>query len=388
MGTRGEDAQALTGEPPQATARRTWPLVVRRARPEDRNAILSFASDTWHGWDYIPNAWPVWIDATDGVFLVGEIGRPPPGVEEPVDAEGNPLEVGLPVAITRVAMVSDSEAWLEGIRVDPHVRGMGVAADLQIAELQWVAAQEARIVRYATGSTNEASHRLGARDDITLVARLRSLWFSEDPDADADPASAFDPDVRQAATSRRQELLAKLANEGWIADAAIGRKLWSLVSADPGFNAARRLYEPRAWALNELTENVFGRHVERGEVVTAPGTSGPADWAVAVIPSVQLPAEDSALRAALLAGTPDRVIELSENVRRVSGEPVRFRVAADSPLFAEHLDRLAESGYRAAKYAMHVLARPMDAGHPVPEPDPSRIVFGDPPVADLTPPTW
>jgi hypothetical protein len=93
---------------------------VRRARPSDEAAVLSFATNTWDGWDYIPHAWPVWLAARDGVVLVA--CRP---------------EDDVPVAITRVAMVSPTEGWWEGIRVDPAVRGMEVAADLQVAELHW-----------------------------------------------------------------------------------------------------------------------------------------------------------------------------------------------------------------------------------------------------------
>ena len=164
---------------------------------------MGFASTTWHGWDYIPNAWPVWLEAPDAAFLVGTVGQPVvAGAGDPVDAEGNPLAVGQPVAITRVAMVSPTEAWLEGIRVDPRVRGMNVAADLQVAELHWVAAQRANIVRYATAGDNEGSHRLGARDGITPIAAFGAwLWSATGSADDDDEESAYDPEVREAATS-------------------------------------------------------------------------------------------------------------------------------------------------------------------------------------------
>ena len=139
------------------TARREWPLVVRRARPDDEAAVMAFATQTWHGWDYIPNAWPVWLDADDGVMLVG--CRPD----------------GRPIAVSRVALLSPTEGWVEGIRVDPEVRGLDIASDLQTAELAWAATQGVDVVRYATGSDNEASHRLGARDGFALIAEFRAL---------------------------------------------------------------------------------------------------------------------------------------------------------------------------------------------------------------------
>ena len=206
MGAGRKDAQSLTIRAGvDATHKsRSWPIVVRRAREADREPVLAFATDTWNGHDYIPNAWPVWLESADGAFLVATVGAP--GGE---DADGNPLELGTPIAITRIAMLTDTEAWLEGIRVHPRVRGMGVASDLQVAELHWVAAQGAQVVRYATSWRNEASHRLGARDGIETVARFRSWWWSPTGTAatDQDEPSAFDAGVRSAATALRQRAL-------------------------------------------------------------------------------------------------------------------------------------------------------------------------------------
>ena len=56
---------------------------------------------------------------------------------------------------------------------------------------------------------NEASHRLGARDGINLVARFRIVVVGADwiIDEDHDEPTAFHPDVRSAATASRQEAL-------------------------------------------------------------------------------------------------------------------------------------------------------------------------------------
>ena len=73
-------------------------------------------------------------EETDGVMLVGTVGDPAHD-GPPSDAHGAALDVGQVIAIVRVAMPAPGEAWLEGIRVDPRVRGMDVATDLQVAEL-------------------------------------------------------------------------------------------------------------------------------------------------------------------------------------------------------------------------------------------------------------
>lgn len=365
--------------------------MVRRARVGDRESILAFATATWDGWDYVPNALPVWLEATDGAFLVGEVGRPVGGAHEALsDAEGNPLRVGQPVAITRVAMVSADEAWLEGIRVDPRVRGMGVAADLQVAELQWVAAQHANVVRYATGGENEASHRLGARDGINLLARFRGwTWSATGSTDDDDDPSAFDPAVRQEATLRRREALKKLGATGMVV--AAGRDdiddLWRRLSSDPTFAAGQRLFEARSWAMAELTEALFRRHVERAEVVVNRERVAGGGWAVAILVGAQLPSEDSTLRLALLAGEGAAAAALADKIRRIVEHSIRFRVPADTPMISGHENAFRNAGFVTRDRELHILARPMDTNHPIPEPDPRRLLL-DPPEPGLRPPTW
>jgi GNAT superfamily N-acetyltransferase len=335
---------------------------VRRARASDEAAVVAFASDTWDGWDYIPNAWPLWLAASDGVMLVGH--RP--------DDE-------TPVALTRVAMVSPTEAWLEGIRVDPELRGMEIASDLQVAELQWAAAQGANVIRYATSARNEGSHRLGARHGIELLFGLRNYWWSPDPDDDPDDPSAFDPEVREAATALRGRVLDDLAAEGQVAVAGDTSRLWSIVLGDAGFNAAHRLYEPRPWALGELTAERFARHVERGEVITS------GKGAVAILTREQFAGEDSSLRLALLIGTPEDIVALLERLRAAAGKTTRFRISEDWPLAGDLHDRLLAVGYRSPDFKLHILGRPIDSSHPIPAVDPARVVLADEPQPILEP---
>jgi hypothetical protein len=373
-----------TNERGSAGSQRSWPLVVRRATEQDREQVLSFATRTWHDWDYIPNAYRVWLEAPDGAFLVGVVGEPRTAdAGELVDAEGEPLEIGRVVAITRVAMLSPTEAWLEGIRVDPRVRGMGVAADLQVAELHWVAAQNADVLRYATGSNNEASHRLGARDGIVVIARFRNRWWSATGNAedDDDEPSAFEADVRAEATARREAALERLAEAGLVVGAAAADHLWPMIDADPTFAAAQRLYEPRSWAMQELTFQAFNRHVARGEVIAD------GDGAVAILVKEQLPSEDSALRLALLCGNGPSAAGLVGRMHQVIGGPFRFRVPVDAPMVDGHEQLFRDAGFVMPEWELHVLARPMNEGQPIPPADSSRVVLSDPPTP-LAAPRW
>ena len=367
MGHRPKDAERLSestdlGAPHVGARKRDWPLVVRRARADDKDAVLEFATATWDGWDYIPQAWPVWLAATDGVMLVA--CRP---------------DSDRPVALTRVAMVSPTEAWLEGIRVDPAVRGMDVASDLQVAELRWAAAQGATVIRYATSAQNEGSHRLGARHGIELLFEYRNYWWSPDPGDDPDDPSGFDAQVRAEATGARQRILAAFAAHGRIAVAGDADRLWRIVANDAGFKAAQQLYEPRPWELGELTAQRFRQHVERGEVITFD------DRGIAILLREQLASEDSSLRLALLAGQVDGVVVLLERLRDIADKTVRFRLPLGSPLDAAGHDRLAGAGYRGTDWELHILGRPIDSDHRVPEVDPTRLILAEEPTAVVVP---
>ncbi|MEP7360843.1 MAG: hypothetical protein ABI744_04610 [Chloroflexota bacterium] len=356
MGDRRADAARIV---------RDWAIVVRRARASDRDAVLAFATNTFDGWDYIPEAWPVWLDATDGVMLVAT---------RPNDDQ--------PVAITRIALMSPTDAWLEGIRVDPQVRGTNVASDLQVAELLWVAAQRATVVRYATSARNEGSHRLGARNDITPLCAYRNYLWSPNTDGDPHDPSGFDAAVRAEVTAVRGRVLDAFAADGRVAAVADSERLWTFLSDEASFNAAQRLYEPRPWALCELTADRFARHVERGEVITIDGR------AVAILLREQLVGEDSSLRPALLVGDVEGTFELLERTRELAGRTFRFRLPLDSALDLAGHDRLIAAGYHSSDWALHILGRLMDGAHPLPDIDAKRLILADEPQPILEPPRF
>ena len=223
---------------------RGWPLIVRLATDDDREAVMAFATNTWNDWDYVPRAWPRWLEARDGVMLVGVVGG-----NGGRDADGKSLPPGTVIAVVRVAMPAKGEAWLEAIRVDPRVRGMDVATDLQVAELQWAAANGANVVRYATSAANEGSHRLGARGGLEhIVSFLGVSWGPED-----EGQSGFEPETQQASQRQRRAVLKRLAAEGAVPGEDMTDRMWRGVSSDVSFSAGDMLYEPRPWALEELT---------------------------------------------------------------------------------------------------------------------------------------
>jgi GNAT superfamily N-acetyltransferase len=360
---------------------RPWPLVVRRALPGDRDAVMAFATNTWNGWDYMPRAWDRWLDEHDGVMLVGAVGG-----DGATDADGAPLAPGTVVAVVRVAMPATGEAWLEGIRVDPRVRGMDVATDLQVAELHWAAANGARIVRYATSARNEGSHRLGTRGGLELLVKLPGISW-EPPSAGDEhehpDQSGFDRDVQAAAQERRVALLDQFATAGWVASADDTASGWEWLDGDASFEAVKRLYEPRPWALEELTEKKFSDHVRRGEVIVR--NQDDASRALAIVVRNVAPAEESAIRFALLAGSAADAWQIAEAASAGSETPVRFRYGEDSPVVAGFEQSYRDAGYTFSEWPLHIMARLVDDAHPVPEADPAAVILEDAPEAVITP---
>lgn len=112
-------------------------LEVRRAREEDREAVLVFCRQTWEWGDYIADVWDEWSRDEQGALLVATM-----------DA--------VPVGIANVRLLNAGEAWMEGMRVDPAFRQQGVASalfDAQIAEAQRRGARTARLITNSTNTT-------------------------------------------------------------------------------------------------------------------------------------------------------------------------------------------------------------------------------------------
>ena len=343
------------------------PIAVRRARAADRDAVLRFATHTWDGWDYIPEAWQSWLEAGDGVFLVAEAGAE-------AQTPAGRIARGQPIAISRIALLAEGEAWLEGIRVDPAVRGRGVATCLQVAELAWARAQGATWLRYATGEENAGSHRLGARHGFGLLGAWR--WYArrrdeagEDAGDAGDAADGPEPAAGPTGTARHQ-----VAPDASAAEVA---RLWRLVDTDPTFEAGRRLYECRSWAFQPLTEERFAAHLRAGEVHAAPD----GGRALAITPRRAGWSEEQRPHVALIAGDGDTARRLMVDLREAFGGTLAMRLPwPDPPLVAGQEQAWATAGFGAwGSHSLHVLGRALPAGAALPAAPPLSLELLEPP---------
>ena len=330
---------------------------VRRARAADREAVLAFASATWDGWDYIPEAWDEWLAATDGALLVAETMTPDR------DAEGGVVERGRVVALARVTMLAPAEAWLEGIRVDATLRGRDIGTNLQVAELAWAAAQGATVVRYTTGRDNEGSHRLGARHDFVRLADRRAYGPNQPSEAAARPT---DPSAVRVLEPDALEAI---------------RIWWARLAADPILRAGDGLYECRRWAFQELTEERFAAHARRGEVLLS--RDGQA-LAIAPHPP-SWPHDGHTHRGAdvgLVAGDGLSALSLLNDLRRAAGATPRVRLPdpLPTPLAGSVMDAWRAAGFEPHTGTLHLLARDLPPGQPLPVAVPEEaLTYLEPP---------
>ncbi|MFC7153959.1 GNAT family N-acetyltransferase [Halomarina halobia] len=154
---------------------------VRRARAEDREAVVAFTADTWPdrgAGDYIEHVFDDWIegDGDDQRTLVLDAG-------------------GEIAGICQSVLLSPTEAWAQGMRVNPDFRGEGVSLDLTRAVFDWAAAAGATVCRNMVFSWNVAG--IGQSRAAGFEPETEFRWAHPEPDADATPDHPVvaDPDA-------------------------------------------------------------------------------------------------------------------------------------------------------------------------------------------------
>jgi GNAT superfamily N-acetyltransferase len=152
---------------------------VRQATPEDYEAVVVFTENTWpeHGGDYIPDIYHEWIagDGDNQRTVVATVG-------------------GTVAGICQGVILTDWEAWAQGMRVDPDYRGRGLTTTLCEALFEWAGMREATVCRNMVLSWNAAG--LGGSRTAGFGPLAEFRWAHPEPDVAAEPALSVrsDPD--------------------------------------------------------------------------------------------------------------------------------------------------------------------------------------------------
>lgn len=109
----------------------------RKARHEDREAVLEWIKEIWDGDDYIPDIFDEWVDDPQGAFILMEVD-------------------GEVVGLTKMTQIDAQKVWFEGIRVAKAHRGKGYGKKLAAYQLDKAREMEYTTIQLATYRLNES----------------------------------------------------------------------------------------------------------------------------------------------------------------------------------------------------------------------------------------
>ena len=127
------------------------PFAIRAAQPRDKRAVRRLCAGIWSG-DYVPELFDEWVRDREGRCWVAVEGRAVVGIAK--------------------LSLSNGEAWLHGLRVDPAHRRRGIATALLDHRLARARRLGARVARLDTSEDNVAVQRLMRRYGFRRIARV------------------------------------------------------------------------------------------------------------------------------------------------------------------------------------------------------------------------
>ncbi|MFB6070228.1 MAG: GNAT family N-acetyltransferase [Halanaeroarchaeum sp.] len=142
---------------------------VRQAEADDAAAVAAFTRDTWpdrDGTDYLPDVFVEWVAADD------ETQRTSVATVD-----------GDPIGVVQTVLLSEHEAWQQGMRVHPDYRGEGVGIALSHAGFDWARDRGATVARDMVFSWNERGLGLSRAAGFGPGPEFR--WAHPEPTADA-----------------------------------------------------------------------------------------------------------------------------------------------------------------------------------------------------------
>jgi GNAT superfamily N-acetyltransferase len=201
---------------------------LRPATHDDYEDVTAFTRDTWtEVSDYIPDVYHDWIEGENRQTLVADAGNAVAGIAQGV-------------------MLSPSEAWTQGMRVNPAFREQGVSAALTRALFRWAREQGAAVARNMVFSWNDAGMGQSRGLGYEPVSEFR--WLHPEPVAGDLPSTVTDR--------------VDAAWSFWTASEARTRLAGLALDID------------ESWAMRELTRGMLRRASEETALFAVTSESG------------------------------------------------------------------------------------------------------------------
>lgn len=116
-------------------------FVIRPVIEADRSAIEAIAAQVWDGHDYLPRKFDAWLADPSGLFCVG-------------------VHIGQVVAVAKLTALGGDQWWMEGLRVDPAFRELGIARIMQHYLVNYSRRYAPGTLRFSTASGNTAIRKI------------------------------------------------------------------------------------------------------------------------------------------------------------------------------------------------------------------------------------
>jgi GNAT superfamily N-acetyltransferase len=205
-------------------------VTYRRATHDDYDDVAAFTRETWsdRGGDYIHRVYDDWIEGDD-----------PEAREHTFTCVAETDDQV--VSIAQIVLLSEFEAWCQGMRTDGDYRGEGIGLELTHELWDWARARGATVARNMVFSWNMAG--LGHSRGVGFAPATEFRWLHPDPD----------PDPQYTAHARRDDL-----DTAYRVTSDVNAA-WSHWSSSPARDHLRGLglTADESWAVTELTREDF-----------------------------------------------------------------------------------------------------------------------------------
>ncbi|WP_256393341.1 GNAT family N-acetyltransferase [Natronoarchaeum rubrum] len=306
-------------------------LTVRAATDDDYEDVVAFTRNTWperETGDYLADVFHDWIAKESAKTAVA--------VDEDAVA-----------GILQCTFLSDREAWLQGMRVDPDHRGRGVGSLLVEHLFDWARSEGATVARNMVFSWNQAG--LGQSRATGFEPTTEFRWLEPDPDPAAEgPLDATtDPDAawqywQQSAARDHLRGLALAPEESWAVreltredfrDAADETAAFGVTDGDGARAATFRVRDYE----REVEDGESGASDDAADAATTEHVAEYGVGAWADVPALETLVAAIKRDAAAIGADRTRVL-IPETVRHVSdGAAVRAGIS-DHPDFVLSAD--------------------------------------------------
>ncbi len=200
---------------------------IREATLEDHEGVKAITAETWDGGDYLHHVYPEWLEGDNKHTLVATVD-------------------GEVAGLAQVVMLSEHEAWGQGLRTAPEHRGKGISEEITYELFDWAREQGAVVSRAMVFSWNQAGLGQSRATGYDPITEFR--WLQPDPDAGALPDTiTHNPDAAWAY---------------WTGSDACDSLAGLALSLD------------ESWAVQELTRELLHRVASETTVLTVTDDEG------------------------------------------------------------------------------------------------------------------